>query len=1531
LKATVALNFLQAASLNQNKNRGFLLHWFGLPVLAALMVLSGHAQTLQLHLPLTNNVGNTTLSTSDGTINGLAFTMYNNGTTAVNLITNNTAASGLVGGASLDQTADLTISQGITQPGNGSGAGTGPVLQLLNNGTLATLGHSGTVSSFMVSYWVKSVASPTTGNEPRMFVLSSGGTVGDYNATGNNLGMQLNGTNSMYWSVGGNTLTGTLPSGSFPTNTWMFFAVTYDGVNLVMYYGTTNQTAAQIGTAALANYVVTLGVTASLDIGNSQAKSYERSWNGWISDFRFYNGVAGTAAQNLAYLRNVQSSAVPSVVIAQWTGAASTNWDTTTANWIITPFGGNPAVGDYSDPGVDTVLFNDTASQFAVNLSGTVTPLGVTVSNSINNYTISGAGRIAGVFGLTKSGTGTLNLQTANTYQGGTLVANGTLLVNNTAGSGTGTNTVTVNSGGILGGSGIISGNVTVNSGGLTCPSNGVTTTIGGNLTYNAGTGANFDLSSAASGANDHIILNGAGSVLTCGGVSIGINCGMTLDQKNDYNLFSLTGGSASIVGSFNATPVWLGSIPTNADAFSIVTSSSNVVLHYSNLPPTVTGVFNVGPTNVEIAFSKPVAVTSATNISNYAFTNGVAITGASLSTNNLVVTLITVPLVYGSNYTLVINGVFDQYVPPNLIASNTLASFVALPFMPQDIGNPAIASTVTITANGVSVNSAGYYVGGTNDQFNFEYQLQTGNFDVTVCLAGLGLSDLWAEAGLMARTSLAAGSPFAAALATPGMVGDFFTDRTTTNGTAVTSGNFPVNYPNTWLRLNRVGNVFTGFGSYDGINWTQLGTATIAMPVQIYLGLAVASHNTNQLTTAQFLNYESTPTNAVLATLVNPHEPLGSSTRKTGIVISEVMYKPAPRTDGNNVEFLELYNSNPFFQDISRYQVTCADMNYTFPANTLIPGGAFFVLAASPQGVANVYGLTTNVFGPYAGSLKKSETLQLLDEQSNVLLTVPYTEVYPWPVAADGTGHSIVLANPTYGEGDPRAWAISDVIGGSPGQLDAFTPGPLRQVLINEILPHSENPALPQFIELYNHSTNSVDISGCILTDDPTTNKFVIPTNTLIGPAGFVSFAQPQLGFTLNGAGETLYFIQPDHSRVLDAVQFGAQADGVSYGRWPDGADDFYAFTASTPGTNNSSILIGDIVINELMYDPISGSDDDQYIELYNQGTNTVNLSGWQFTSGVTYTFPTNAFIGPGSYVVVGKDITNLFAKYPNLNAGNTFGNYGGKLSHDGERVTLSMPQTFYVTNTIYVEEDEVTYGTGGRWGEWSGGGGSSLELIDPHANHRLAANWADSDDTAKSVWTNITCTGVLDNGANYDPSIDYAQIGLLDSGECLVDNIEVEDTNGVNYVANGTFDNGLGLTNWSLQGCMVRSSLESTGYQSGYSLHIRSSDKLWTGDNSCQVALNTNSLAAGATATLSFEARWLHGWPEALLRLNGNWLEATAPMPIPNNLGSPGMPNSTYLTNAGRRFTTSPTIHRCRRPASRRSSRPMSVIPTA
>ena len=194
----------------------------------------------------------------------------------------------------------------------------------------------------------------------------------------------------------------------------------------------------------------------------------------------------------------------------------------------------------------------------------------------------------------------------------------------------------------------------------------------------------------------------------------------------------------------------------------SITSAPITLTVTHDTVPPVVTEVFNLGLTNVELVFSKPVSVATATNIANYTFTNGITITGAALAVNNIV-TLTNAPLVYGSNYTLVINRVSDLANTPNIIATNTTVSFTASPFAPADVGSPAIASSVTYTTNETSVTGAGFNIGGISDQFNFQYQFKTGNFDVTVALAGLGLSDLWAQAGLMARISLDPASPFAA------------------------------------------------------------------------------------------------------------------------------------------------------------------------------------------------------------------------------------------------------------------------------------------------------------------------------------------------------------------------------------------------------------------------------------------------------------------------------------------------------------------------------------------------------------------------------------------------------------------------------------------------------------------------------------------------------------------------------------------------------------------------------------------------
>lgn len=126
--------------------------------------------------------------------------------------------------------------------------------------------------------------------------------------------------------------------------------------------------------------------------------------------------------------------------------------------------------------------------------------------------------------GIIKSGAGTLALTAANTYTGGTAVTAGTLLVNNTTGSGTGSGAVSVTSGGTLGGTGSISGVVTVSTGGVIAPGASTGTLSVGNNVALGGTyvceidGLNKDVLAVTGN------LNLTGSTLAVAPVGAGAN-----------------------------------------------------------------------------------------------------------------------------------------------------------------------------------------------------------------------------------------------------------------------------------------------------------------------------------------------------------------------------------------------------------------------------------------------------------------------------------------------------------------------------------------------------------------------------------------------------------------------------------------------------------------------------------------------------------------------------------------------------------------------------------------------------------------------------------------------------------------------------------------------------------------------------------------------------------------------------------------------------------------------------------------------
>jgi hypothetical protein len=57
------------------------------------------------------------------------------------------------------------------------------------------------------------------------------------------------------------------------------------------------------------------------------------------------------------------------------------------------------------------------------------------------------------------------------------------------------------------------------------------------------------------------------------------------------------------------------------------------------------------------------------------------------------------------------------------------------------------------------------------------------------------------------------------------------------------------------WLRLRRTGNTFTGFASEDGTTWRTIGSLTLPMDVDTFVGMAITSHNNNTLARGIFDN----------------------------------------------------------------------------------------------------------------------------------------------------------------------------------------------------------------------------------------------------------------------------------------------------------------------------------------------------------------------------------------------------------------------------------------------------------------------------------------------------------------------------------------------------------------------------------------------------------------------------------------------------------------------------------------------------
>ena len=136
-------------------------------------------------------------------------------------------------------------------------------------------------------------------------------------------------------------------------------------------------------------------------------------------------------------------------------------------------------------------------------------------------------------------------------------------------------------------------------------------------------------------------------------------------------------------------------------------------------------------------------------------------------------------------------------------------------------------------------------------------------------------------------------------------------------------------------------------------------------------------------------------------------------------------------------------------------------------------------------------------------------------------------------------------------------------------------------------------------------------------------------------------------------------------------------------------------------------------VIINEIHYNPDVKTEPVEFIELFNPGTNAVDLTGWYFSDGVNFSFPPGTFLASGGYRVVTENPAALQAKF----GVDALGPWTGTLNNDGDRIVLR--------NGTGGVEDQVEYQLGFPWPTVGDPPGYSIELVNPAFDNDLAGNW--------------------------------------------------------------------------------------------------------------------------------------------------------------------------------------------------------------
>ncbi len=220
--------------------------------------------------------------------------------------------------------------------------------------------------------------------------------------------------------------------------------------------------------------------------------------------------------------------------------------------------------------------------------------------------------------------------------------------------------------------------------------------------------------------------------------------------------------------------------------------------------------------------------------------------------------------------------------------------------------------------------------------------------------------------------------------------------------------------------------------------------------------------------------------------------------------------------------------------------------------------------------------------------------------------------------------------------------------------------------LLLNELLANpEEDEAINEFIELYNPNDFEVNLAGWKLSDK---SKSFLLDDFRISPKSFFVLYRPTTGLALNNSNESVYLHDPFEA-LIDSVSYEATTEGASLNReapWYEAEpspgqennegpledtepqeeleeeeeEEVEADEQETEHTPDKNLSL--LQLSELLPNP-EGSDELEWIELFNPSDETISLTGLEVTDTSTSYFFPEEIIQPESYYLLERTVSGI------------------------------------------------------------------------------------------------------------------------------------------------------------------------------------------------------------------------------------------------------------------------------------------------